>query len=73
LVTSRTGRKRAGGARAPVGELGRQIRRLEEQLTQQEASVREAQESYREKVRAVSNGESLEGLVARKPAESGRV
>jgi peptidoglycan hydrolase CwlO-like protein len=55
---------RADGARARVGDLGQQTKQLEKQIAEQNASLREAQERYEDRVRAAYKGENLEGLTA---------
>jgi peptidoglycan hydrolase CwlO-like protein len=55
---------RADHARARVGELGRQARRLDQQIAEQEKLLRGAREDYRARIRAAYKGESLEGFVA---------
>ena len=53
---------RADHSRARVGELGRQTRRLDQQIAEQEKHFRGARADYR--IRAAYEGESLEGFVA---------
>jgi peptidoglycan hydrolase CwlO-like protein len=55
---------RADDARARVGELGRQTRRLDQQIAEQERLFRESREDYLARIRAAYKGESLEGFVA---------
>jgi peptidoglycan hydrolase CwlO-like protein len=55
---------RADDARARVGELGQQTRRLDQQITEQERLFRESREDYRARIRAAYKGDSLEGFVA---------
>jgi peptidoglycan hydrolase CwlO-like protein len=55
---------RADDAGARVGELGQQMRHLEQQIAEQDRLFREAREDYRARIRAAYKGESLEGFVA---------
>jgi peptidoglycan hydrolase CwlO-like protein len=55
---------RADHARARVGELGLQTRRLDQQIAEQERLFRESREDYGARIRAAYKGESLEGFVA---------
>jgi phage shock protein A len=55
---------RADLARVRVGELGRQTRRLDQQIAEQEKLYRGARQEYRARVRAAYKGDSLEGFVA---------
>jgi peptidoglycan hydrolase CwlO-like protein len=55
---------RAEHARARVGELGQQTRRLDQQIAEQERLFREARDDYGARIRAAYKGESLEGFVA---------
>jgi peptidoglycan hydrolase CwlO-like protein len=55
---------RADDARARVGELGRQTRRLDQQMTEQERLFRDSREDHSARIRAAYKGESLEGFVA---------
>ena len=55
---------RADHARARVGELGRQARRLDQQIAEQEKLFRGVREDYRARITAAYKGESLEGFMA---------
>ena len=55
---------RTDGARTRVGDLRQETHQLEKQIAEQEASSREARETYRERVTAAYKGESLEGVAA---------
>jgi soluble lytic murein transglycosylase-like protein len=55
---------RTDDARTRVRELGRQTRRLDRQIAEQERFLRESRDDYRARVKAAYKGESLEGFLA---------